>query len=358
MLAHTEVVGVGAVWVGVSAQKGGVDALKSSDPQRGDAVRYAGLSHPGDTFSYDIFSQAGQGVRDSAGVILGGLQPKHLIAVGESQSAGRMVTYIDAVHPLAGVYDGFLVHSRSAGGAPLSQAPQPNVAIPTPSPIRDDLDVPVLVFQTETDVSFSNASARQPDTDKYRLWEVAGTSHFDFYGLSIGKTDTGAGQGGDAILASMLNPTNQPDPLFTCGSPINTGPAHYVLDAAFNGLIRWVAKGVQPSVAPRLQTTGVSPVVFATDAAGNVRGGIRTPAVDVPVATLSGLGQNGSAFCILFGTTVAFTPSQLVAIYQNHATFVSVWKAATKAAHRAGFLVDADAKELTSAAAHSDVAKP
>ena len=155
--------------------------------------------------------------------ILGGLTPEHVIAVGESQSAGRLVTYIDAVHPLVHVYDGFLVHSRGAGGAALSQAPQAGVPVPTPSPIRDDLGVPVLVFQTETDVFNSNLNARQPDTDTYRLWEVAGTSHFDFYGLSIGMTDTGDGQGAVAMLESMQNPTNQPNPNFTCNSPINTG---------------------------------------------------------------------------------------------------------------------------------------
>jgi Alpha/beta hydrolase domain len=46
ILAHNELVREGFAWVGVSAQKVGVDALKSSDPVRGDAVRYAGLSHP------------------------------------------------------------------------------------------------------------------------------------------------------------------------------------------------------------------------------------------------------------------------------------------------------------------------
>ncbi len=147
------------------------------------------------------------------------------------------------------------------------------------APIRDDVGVPVLVFQTETDVSFSNLTARQPDTSTYRLWEVAGTAHYDFYGLSIGPPDTGDGQGAVAVLESMQNPTNQPNPNFTCNSPINTGPAHYVLDAAFDRLNRWVAKGVVPPAAPRLETTGVSPVVFATDANGNVLGGIRTPAV-------------------------------------------------------------------------------
>ncbi len=73
ILAHNELVREGFVWVGVSAQKVGVDALRSDDPQRGDAVRYAGLDHPGDSFSYDMFSQAGQAIRDNADTILGGL---------------------------------------------------------------------------------------------------------------------------------------------------------------------------------------------------------------------------------------------------------------------------------------------
>ena len=110
--------------------------------------------------------------------MLDGLKPKHIIAAGESQSAGRLVTYIDALHPLVHVYDGFLVHSRSAGGSPLSQAPQPSVPVPAPAPIRDDLGVPVLVFQTETDVSNSNLNARQPDTDTYRLVGGRGNGAF------------------------------------------------------------------------------------------------------------------------------------------------------------------------------------
>jgi hypothetical protein len=341
----------------VSAQKVGVDALRSNDPQRGDAVRYAGLDHPGDSFSYDIYSQAGQAIRDHADVVLGGLRPERLLAVGESQSAGRMVTYIDAVHPVAGVYDGFLVHSRAAGGAPLAQPPQAAVPVPAPTAIRDDLDVPVLVFQTETDVVFSNLGARQPDTDMYRLWEVAGTAHFDFYGLDIGMRDTGDGQGAVEMLASMQNPTNQPNPLFTCNVPINTGPAHFVLDTAFRALDRWVALGVRPAIAPRLETTGSSPVVFATDANGNVRGGIRTPAVDAPVATLSGQPQGGSPFCVLFGTTVPFTPDQLAVLYPTHGHFAFAWIGATLRARFAGFLTTADAVELIRAGARSDIGR-
>src|SRR6202043_1728174 len=124
-----------------------------------------------------------------------GLTPQKLLATGESQSAARLVTYIDAVNPLVHVYDGFLVHSRFATGAALSQAPQADVEPPATAMIRSDVNVPVFVFETESDVLNSNTADRQPDTANFRLWEVTGTSHYDYYGLTIGPNDTGNGQG-------------------------------------------------------------------------------------------------------------------------------------------------------------------
>lgn len=360
--AHNELIRQGFAYVGVSAQKTGVDALKSPNPIMGmsvsDPVRYASLSHPGDSYSYDIYSQAGKAIRDDPSVVLGGLRPRHVIGAGESQSAFRLVTYIDAVHPIVHVYDGFLVHSEFGSGAPLSQAPQPNISIPAPTPIRDDLDVPVFLFQTETDVSASNATARQPDTRRFRLWEVAGTAHFDDYGLSIGMSDTGNGQGSVQVLASMLNPPTQPISLFTCSKPINTGPAHYALDAAVFWLNLWVTRGIAPPIAPRLQVASTNPVVFKTDAHGNVLGGVRTPAVDAPVATLSGLpAAGGTSFCSLFGTTTPFTPSQLAALYPNHGTFAFKWVGATLSSWLHGFVVGADARELAVAGVESSIGK-
>ena len=145
IMAHNELVRSGAVWVGVSAQAVGVNRAKADDP-----VRYASLVHPGDSFSYDIFTTAGRDIRQQYATVLGGLQPQRMIAAGESQSAGRLVTYINAVQPTEHVYDGFLVHSRSGGGSSLSQSPQPAVPVPSPLQIRDDLDVPVFVVEAET----------------------------------------------------------------------------------------------------------------------------------------------------------------------------------------------------------------
>ena len=253
--------------------------------RRGDPVRYANLSHPGDSYSYDIFSQAGQAIRDDAATMLGGLKPKHIIAMGESQSAGRMVTYIDAVHPIAHVYDGFLVHSRSATGAPLSQAPLPNVPVPAPAPIRDDLGVPVLVFQTESDVSFSNLDCTP--TRHEHVPAVGSRRHLP---LRLLRTQ-------HRIQPTPATVTVRSRSSHRCSSPrtsrARTSPAAVrstpdqpttsSMLPSTGSAAGWPKASRRPS---RLASKppGSSPVTFATDANGNVLGGIRTPAVDAPVA--------------------------------------------------------------------------
>ena len=330
----------------------------STSAKTTDPAEYSSLSHPGDSFSYDIFSQAGQAVRDDAALILGGLRPHTLIAAGESQSAGRLMTYIDAVQPIAHVYQGFLVHSQFGTGAPLSQAPQTTYPAPTPTTIRSDLGVPVLEFETETDVYNSNLTDRlhYGNPKWFRLWEVAGSSHYDYYGLAIGPNDTGNGQGAVQNLAAMQNPTRTPVGGFNCAVPINTGGTHWALDAAVYWLNRWVVDGTPPPRAPLLATTHVSPVVFKLDANGNAIGGVRTPQVDAPIAALGSQGNSGG-FCFLFGTTVPYSATHLASLYKNHGQFVSAWARAVQRDRAHGFLLPADAVELLHSAAVSQVAR-
>ncbi len=354
-LTHTELIREGAVWVGVSAQAVGLDATRAADP-----IRYAAVTpHPGDSFSYDMFSQAGQAVWNRAEAVLGGLTPRHVFAMGESQSAGRLATYVNAIHPLAQVYEGYLIHSRSSRGTPLAQDPVPPVPVEGGTRIRDDLDVPVLVFQTETDVAGADLAARQPDSDRFRLWEVPGTAHYDQYGIAIGPADTGDGRAAAINLETMRDPTARPSESFSCDLPINAGPMHWVMDAAIAALQRWVAEGTPPPNAPLLETTGSSPVTYALDANGNVLGGVRTPHVDAPVARLGGVGNSGTegigVFCRLFGNTEPFSSEALASLYPTHDEFVAQWTAATERALRDGFLVEADAAELVAAAEGSTI---
>ena len=351
-MSHNELVRQGFAWVGVSAQQVGVDSARSTDP-----ADYSSLSHPGDSFSYDIFSQAGEAVRAHAAMILGGLRPHTVIAAGESQSAVRLMTYIDAVQPIADVFQGFLVHSQFGTGAPLSQAPQANYAATNPTTIRSDLGVPVLEFETETDVDNSNLTDRlhYGNPKWFRLWEVAGSSHYDYYGLAIGPNDTGNGQGAVDNLAAMQNPTRTPAGGFTCAVPINTGGTHWALDAAIHWLNRWVVNGTPPPSVPFLATIHVSPVVFKLDANGNAIGGVRNPQVDAPIAALGSQGNSGG-FCFLFGSTVPYSADLLASLYRTHSRFASAWSRAIQGEQAAGYLVPADAVELLHSATASQVA--
>ncbi|MDP4917460.1 MAG: alpha/beta hydrolase domain-containing protein, partial [Haliea sp.] len=64
---HVEMLRQGHVWVGVSAQRVGIEGsstpvaplhLKAINP-----ARYGSLEHPGDSYSYDMFTQAARDLR-------------------------------------------------------------------------------------------------------------------------------------------------------------------------------------------------------------------------------------------------------------------------------------------------------
>ena len=78
------------------------------------------------------------------------------------------------------------------------------------------------------------------------------------------------------------------------------------------------------------------------DEYGNVRGGIRTPYVDVPIATLSCEGQSGDTMCFLYGVTELFDNATLKTLYSDHAAYVTEVELATDEAVQAGFLLYKD----------------
>jgi len=343
-LTHPVILGDGSAYVGVSAQKAGIEgggvlavpgvqvqALKQWDPER-----YGELSHPGDQYSYDIYSQAAQAVRRPGDVdILDGLHVKHVIAMGESQSAARMITYIDAVHPVADIFDGFLVHSRGGGGAPLEDTP--DVLGQGVVHVRDDLNVPVMQFETETDLFGLLGFRRgaQDDTDMLRTWEAAGTAHADQAILDYNAELASEEGGGGFNLAAM------------CGS-INTGPQAQVVRAALSALRDWVIDGTKPPEAPRLQTEGEA---IVRDRWGNALGGIRTPGVDAPISVLTGEAPAGrSVLCMLFGDTVPFDAATIASLYPTDDDYVASVTDSANAAVDAGFLLRDDADAFIDAA--------
>ncbi len=345
-----EVTRQGHAWVGVSAQLIGIaggpvlvvapgaeefagKGLKGIDP-----ARYGSLAHPGDGFSFDIFTQVARALRQG-GAALGGLQPRWLLAAGESQSALALTTYYNGLQPLTDAFDGFFVHSRASVGLPLvgpgEYADLVGGFATAPVIFRTDLDIPVLDLQAEGDVTsiLQSVVVRQPDSDRFRLWEVAGTAHADAHLL---------GPIADAV---------------DCGKPINDGPLHLVAKAALRGLDTWVRAGELPPVAPRLDVTSGEAPEIRRDAGGIALGGIRTPPVDVPVNVLSGVpGPKPALLCILLGSTTPLSTERLAALYPSRGDYVQRYAAAADEVVDQGFVLEDDRAALLGFADPSAIA--
>jgi hypothetical protein len=346
-----EIIRGGYAWVGVGAQAIGIHApesgLKAWDPSR-----YGPLQHPGDAFSYDIFSQAARAIRDSSGSDgpLGGLTLQYVIATGRSQSAFRLVTYVNALHPRDRLFDGYFIHSRGANAAGLraealaADEPDP---IPAGAWIREDVDVPVFDLQTEGDmVTLGAHQTRQPANDHYRRWEIPGAAHTE---VARWVVDVGAdlphGPG--------------------CANPVNAAPHHAFVKSGLRALVDWVRSGVVPPQSPQIRLrdpTAADPI--DRDEHGNALGGIRIPELEAPTATLDGRrnsmagdASGGQNFCFLYGNTSPFDQATLRALYPDHDAFVERFVAAVDGLERAGYLLGPEAEEARAAATAAGVGR-
>lgn len=294
----------GYAYVVVSAQQMGIDTMKEWS-----AARYGSLdvTHDGmasrDELSYDIFSAVGKAINrvgestaNGEVDILGGLKAQQIIATGHSQSASRLATYLNNVHPLEPIYDGVMVHG--GGGR-----------------IRDDQPVKIFKIMAETDM-LRRAATPQPDTDTFRQWEVAGSSHVDIpFEIEYGKVRNLR----EGLSLENVQPRDQ-----GCELPAYSRvPFRDVMNAAFEHLVVWIRDDIAPPSAEPLQLRRMMPEVeFARDEFGNVLGGIRLAEHVVATAKNTGMNNGSNRFCFLYGSHQPFDQATLNALYPSHSAYV------------------------------------
>ena len=326
-----ELVREGYIWVGVSSQKVGIDggstimggqgsmSLKEQNPER-----YGKLYHPGDEFAYDIFSQVGQFLKSTKAskMVFGKLKPKHFIASGESQSGFFMAGYVNLAAPRDKVYDGYFVYSHfSMVSAVLDNNIDNLMNASITAQIRNDLDVPVFIFETETDILGVNSmiagyhKARQPNTHLIRVWEIPGAAHADKY--LYGGNSVDDGNASYAELASAWEASTDMNGM-KLKKPFNNAPQHhYVVQAALNSVKDWVVEEIPPAKGEPIEIVGAGtmedPVRLVLDENGNAKGGVRSPWMDVPTGILSGIGTERAT--MLAGHSEPFDKEKLDSIY-------------------------------------------
>jgi len=275
----------GLVSVAINASPRVVEErVKPSNPSR-----YADLAVPEvEGIEEAILAQVGAALRRDG---LSGLEVGPVILGGESATGGVTRRYIAAHHEEA----------RMSGGEPVYNGYFPGqTAVGTlPGPLPD-LDVPVIELQGEREIitTFDRNPAglgyRRPDGELYRLYEVPGMAHIDTHG------DEGPNE--------------------TCGiAKPNQLPLEHVWNMALRNLVEWVRDGVPAPRAERIQLEADDRTI-ARDAFGNALGGVRTPHVDVPVATYLTVserqpGATGDVRCDMVGPQFDLEPAELRSLY-------------------------------------------
>jgi Alpha/beta hydrolase domain len=348
--SHDHLMRRGYAWIGVSVQKNGVHmavtGLRAWSPIRygslADPARRLDLTDSGtvtnDGLCWDVFSQAAQAVRHPLGVDpMGGLNVERIFAVGWSQSAIRLSSYHNSIHPLANVFDAFGL--IGVDGQVLL-------------PLRTDLNVKVFKVQPETDVAgngigISQALLRpfEPNTGHFRRWEVSGAAHLGYH---------------EAQEAAPLQARDlPPSPPLACDSPpLSRIPGHFVMNAAYDYMVEWVKHNVAPPIGPDIEIAGWNGnfAILARDS-GNALGGIRLSQHAVPTATNTGLNTPVATSCRYVGSYQPFDQATLDALYPRHGTYVSQVARVTNENKRVGFIVPEDAEATIREAAHSDIGR-
>jgi hypothetical protein len=295
----------GYAYIGLSAQREGIDSLKQFSAERYGSldVTHAGMVM-NDALSYDILSALAKAVNRRGEVtapgsvdFLGGLQADKIVAAGHSQSAGRLATYFNNVHTREPLFDGAIVHG--GGGQ-----------------VRDDQEVKIFKLMAETDMP-RRAADPQPDSNYFRQWEVAGSSHVDIIFELEYARERALSAGEPMGMATERNPG--------CDLPAYSRvPFRDVMDAAFEHLQVWMKDGTPPPKAPPLAVARMMPELeFARDEYGNILGGIRLAEHAVPTAKNTGMNGGGNRFCFLYGSHEPFSQETLARLYPTHEAYVT-----------------------------------
>ena len=347
MLAREMFMREGFAYVHVSAQSVGVCCTPLT-PKVWDPVRYDALDHPGDAYAFDMFTQVAKALKaprriDPMGTV-GASNVKRVIAAGQSQSANQLEEYIQDWLPsrpeAVGVIDGILVHGNVPGDKSFG-------AISA---------VPVLHLLSDYEAEDDGVDPATVDP-RYRLWEVAGAAHADYfigYQSEFGhgpRVTFGTAKANEtqyrAIIEEAGNYGEIPHPLMgVCTANGATMPMRYVTSTAIHELAEWAGGGGAPDNGPRFEFAGGA---LATDEHGNTLGGIRLPPMDVPVA------RSVSTICQLGGITVPFTDAEIQSLYGTHAEYLALMAEHTDRAVADGWLLPADAVDLMRRACEASV---
>lgn len=339
------------IWIGVTIKPITVKALKKFDPERYAPISWANPVPPEkrcpvppditwDTTQetenglvWDIMSHVGALVRDdSRKNPLSGFKVEKVYATGYSQSAGYLVTYINFIRPLPNsmlksgrpIYDGYMVGDGDAIARRLNQC-APGFEYEDPRIVIKPRSEPVISVVSQSIVGLSRYVRREdsdsPD-DRYRSYEIAGAAHVNNKTGDHFRTPEDLVKAGIQPFEDVCIEINKHE--------LSDFPFEYFLNGAFANLDAWARSDIIPPRAPRMIVKDkIDNDYFAAKLGkyDNAMGGLRTPYLDVPVASYysggTGIDDYTNFVCGVMGYKVPFEKEVIRELYKTREDYLS-----------------------------------
>lgn len=289
-----------------------------------------------DGLIWDILYQVGREAKNNPQSFCGGLDVKYLYLSGQSQSGMYLNTYVNFMHNYykdqgcEKVYDGYL--SLASGGLTraLRQDPDEKLNFAIRPSREEEIDVPVITFNTECDYHLFGTMGdglvktknENSPTNKRRYYDMTAAAH----------TDT----------ASPLVPTNEEIQKTKCPPRIldneyefrlNDLKFDYYINAMLDRLHDWATGGNPPQI--------IDPIDFdKKDAYGHHQGGLRSIYLLVPKASYQACDFPGSTN----GKMEFFSKEKMEEIYGSFENYLEKFKEVAKEHVKEGLLTEKDAQ--------------
>ena len=293
--------------------------------------------------AYDIFSQVGALLKSSDPSNPLGRPAKRAYLTGESQSGGYVTRYYNWIHQrakLSGgrpIYDGYLIEDSGTGpsiSADLNQCAAP-LASDDPQRILNHHAEPLVVINSQLFYPrFGRPGNSDTEENRFMLWMAAGASH----GWMAQYNYSDASKA-DQITAGFLTDRDVFDH-FTCGKRQPEINLYMFEKMLYKYLDRWVEEGKAPPAAPDPEIVNGQ---YVLDPDGNIRGGLRMPEMEVPIARYRGV-LTPSPDCT--SAVQPFSPARLAQLYPTHKDYTDSFRRAAQKLVRDGFLTQDDAQKL------------
>ncbi len=358
----------GHAHVGVTQDQAIVGALSDWDPER-----YGRLVIPAATMRWDVVGLTGAAVVTGLLPCFSDLSVDRVVLSGWSQTGTFCRTFLgegfDCRFEIDGrsIVAGYIVCISSGGaGRPGYTSLRPGAVLPMDDPRRTigPHGVPVVELLSEGEAE-THRSVLRPDgddwADRYRLYQVAGTGHMT---------------GTQSITTNRAQRQERGEPAL--GREIEEVRSDARMDlvarAVFELVDQWIAAGSTPPPADRFAfdgegsggVHGLMPeaLPLCRDGDDNVIGGVRTPWVEVPMATYLphstpkvGSCQPGPqapytdpAFLAdLVPHMVPFSAEELARRYGSPAAYLGRFEQSAQQSAAAGWLLESDFPELLEA---------